>query len=201
MQEQVGQLLRERKGHFIFESGHHGETWLELETLCWRPERVRPIAAALAERIGAYAPGAICGPLNEGAFLALLVALDLGLTFTYSSPDAASAPVSYRIPRLLAARLGGLKVAIIDDVINAGSAVGGTIAALKQAGAVPVVIGAMAVYGDSANELARANGLALEALLTRPSRIWEPDHCPLCARGVPVDGCCFDVARTGLDEP
>ncbi len=50
MREQVVQLLPKREGHFVFESGHHGQVWLDLELLFIRPERVQPLAEALADR-------------------------------------------------------------------------------------------------------------------------------------------------------
>ena len=36
MQGQVAQLLPSREGHFVYESGHHGALWLELERLALR---------------------------------------------------------------------------------------------------------------------------------------------------------------------
>jgi orotate phosphoribosyltransferase len=78
-------------------------------------------------------------------------------------------------------------VAIVNDVVNAGSAVRGALAELGACGARPVAIGALAVLGGSARELARGAGLALETLAELPNEIWEPARCPLCARGVPVD--------------
>ena len=86
MREQVAKLLPDREGHFLFESGHHGQTWLDLELLFLHPERVRPLAEALADRLSGYRPAAICGPLVEGAFVGLMVASSLGLPFTYSAP-------------------------------------------------------------------------------------------------------------------
>jgi orotate phosphoribosyltransferase len=96
-------------------------------------------------------------------------------------------PVSYRIPKPLEAELRRKRVAIVNDVINAGSAVRGTLAALKQCGAQTVAIGTLAVYGHAARELAATHGVALETLASFPSRIWEPSACPLCAKGVPLN--------------
>ena len=83
--------------------------------------------------------------------------------------------MSYPIPRPLQRALRGIRVAIVNDVINAGSAVRGTLASLKQCGAEPVAIGALAVYGGAASELATTHGVALETLASFPSRIWAPD--------------------------
>jgi orotate phosphoribosyltransferase len=74
----------------------------------------------------------------------------------------------------------------VNDVINAGSAVRGTLAALDECGAQPVAIGALAVYGESAAVLAATRALPLETLASFSSRIWEPRPCPLCSKGVPL---------------
>jgi orotate phosphoribosyltransferase len=192
MQEQVAQLLPKREGHFVFESGHHGQVWLDLELLFLRPERVQPLAEALAARLRAYHPAAVCGPLVEGAFVGLMVASSLRLPFSYSEPvrahdTAGLFPVSYPIPRSLEPKLQGKRVVVVNDVINAGSAVRGTLASLKQCGAQPIAIGTLAVYGDAASALAARHEVALEALASFPSQIWEPSACPLCAKGVPLN--------------
>ena len=192
MKEQVAQLLPKREGHFVFESGHHGQVWLDLERLFLHPERVQPLAEALADRLRGHRVEAVCGPLVEGAFVGLMVASSLRLPFTYSEPvrdDRAAGLflVAYPIPRSLEPELQGKRVAIVNDVINAGSAVRGTLASLKQCGAQPVAIGTLAVYGQAAGELAATHHLALETLASFPSRIWEPSVCPLCAKGVPLN--------------
>ena len=191
MQDAVAQLLPQRRGHFVFESGHHGQVWLDLELLFLHPERVQPLAEALAERLRGFGAAVICGPLVEGAFVGLAVARALGLPFSYSEPtrddvEADLFPVSYPIPRPLHPQLRGQRVAIVNDVINAGSAVRGTLRALDECGAKPVAIGTLAVYGEAASRLAESHAVSLETLASFESRIWEPDSCPLCARGVPL---------------
>ncbi len=191
MQEQVAELLAKREGHFVFESGHHGEVWLDLELLFLHPERVWPLGRALADRLRPLRPTAICGPLVEGAFVGLLVASSLGLPFSYSEPTYEERkgelfPMAYPIPNSLRAPLRGKRVAVVNDVIQAGSAVRGTLAALDECGAKPVAIGALAVYGEAATELAATRALPLETLASFRSRIWEPHLCPLCSRGIPL---------------
>jgi len=159
MQEQVAQLLPKREGHFAFESGHHGEVWLDLELLFLRPERVQPLAEALADRLRSYEATAVCGPLVEGAFVGLMVAASLRLPFSYSEPvrdhrATGLFPVSYPIPKSFEPKLRGKRVVIVNDVINAGSAVRGTLASLKECGAQPIAIGTLAVYGGAASDLA-----------------------------------------------
>jgi orotate phosphoribosyltransferase len=188
MQNEIEKLLAKRKGHFELESGHHGELWLDLELLMLHPNRVEPLAKSLAKRVAAYDVSAICAPLVEGAFVGLLVASALNVSFSYSQPGRTEElglfNVNYTIPQALRSQLQGKRVAIVNDVINAGSAVRGTLAALRQCGAEPVVIATLAVLGESARLFAANEKVDLETLASFPNRIWKPAECPLCARGV-----------------
>jgi orotate phosphoribosyltransferase len=200
-EKEVAALLPWRKGHFRFESGHHGDTWLNLELLCLQPEPVEQLAAVLADCLSEQRPDVICGPLVEGAFVALMVARRMKVPFTYSERIDVSAvarsakadsktdemfPVSYRLPGQQRELVAGKRVVIINDVIGAGSAVLGTLKDLYECGADPVAIGTLATRGSSATVLARENGLVLETLASFPGDMWKPSECPLCAAGVPL---------------
>jgi orotate phosphoribosyltransferase len=180
-----------RDGHFRLESGHHGERWLDLESLCLDVAAVRGLARRLGRRLSDHGIDAVCGPLVEGAFVALMVAEQLAVPFTYAVPQPPSPkeqlfPVAYRIPGRLRAKLAGRRVAVVNDVIGAGSAVRGTLDDLRAAGARAAAIGTLAVAGDAAARLAADNGVPLETLARLDHRIWTPAECPLCAEGVPL---------------
>jgi orotate phosphoribosyltransferase len=187
----VRALLPARRGHFALESGHHGDLWLDLEALCVEVADVRASAERLAERLAPHAPEAVCGPLVEGAFVALLVAERLRVPFTYSVPhpsDGAAGlfSVGYRLPEVLRAHVAGRRVAIVNDVINAGSAVRGTLVDLQACGARLCAIASLAVLGNAATVLAATAGVPLLALEQLPNSIWSPAACPLCAAGAPL---------------
>ena len=191
LQDEVGRLLSRRNGHFALESGDHGALWLDLELLFLHPARVRPLAEALASRLARHRIEAVCGPLVGGAFVGLAAASALELPFAYaervSEPATrGSFSFAYRVPGALRSQVAGKRVAVVDDVVNAGSAVRGTLRDLEACGALPVVVGALAVLGRSADALCSGHGVALEALASFPNEIWEPAACPLCARGVPL---------------
>ena len=194
MQNEQGDVLRllsGRDGHFRMESGHHGDRWLDLETLCFNVFACEQMAIRLCTRLAGHEIDAVCGPLVEGAFVALMVAEELVLPFTYSAPSEAPAgdrlfPVKYRIPNPLRPKLKGRRVAVVNDVIGAGSAVRGTLDDLRVCGAKVVVIGSLAVVGDAADKLAEENDVPLETLARIKSGIWAPNECPLCAQNVPL---------------
>jgi orotate phosphoribosyltransferase len=184
-------LMPARRGHFLLESGHHGDLWLDLELLCADPEPVRKLAVELAGRLRTHGVEMVCGPLVEGAFVALMVADELRVPFSYAErfphPERDGLfTVEYRIPRTLRARVRGRPVAVVNDVINAGSAVRGALTDLGACGARPVAIGALLVLGEAPAKLATDAGVPLEALASVPGTIWPPADCPLCARGVPL---------------
>jgi orotate phosphoribosyltransferase len=78
----------------------------------------------------------------------------------------------------------GKRVAIVNDVINAGSAVRGAFTGLVDCGAQPVAIGTLLTLGSWAAEFAAVENLALETLASLPNTVWEPSDCPLCKKGI-----------------
>lgn len=82
-----------------------------------------------------------------GALGAQNIAVKLGKDFFYTervvsqTPDALY-PAKYHLPHHLRKMDFGKHIALVDDVINAGSAIRGTLAELQSLGARPVTIGA-----------------------------------------------------------
>jgi orotate phosphoribosyltransferase len=189
--QQIIELLAPRRGHFLFESGHHGDLWFDLESLCLDPRRARVIGAELAEPLSKMAIDLVCGPLVEGAFIGLMVALHLDVQFVYSERRARSIegglfPFGYRIPAALRPVLRGKRVALVNDVINAGSAIKGTFTDLQSCGAEVVEISASLVLGTAASKFADRVGVPLRSLAVLPNNLWTSTECPFCAAGTPL---------------
>ena len=105
-------LMARRSGHFRFESGHHGDRWLEPDRVLQRPTALRPFAIALAQRLRRHRFEVICGPLTGGAFLAQMVAEQCDAPFAFAErfappPSNALYQVRYRIPGALREGFGG----------------------------------------------------------------------------------------------
>ena len=196
MHEQVIELLSAKKGHFLLESGHHGDLWLQLESLFLSPQRVQPLVAELAAPLSNQQVDIVCGPLVEGAFVALLLAPLINAQFVYSERYAHSSgsglfPAGYRVPSPVRAMLRGKRVAIVSDVINAGSAMRGTFADLQDCGATVIGISALLVLGTAAFEFALSRGVPLRSVTTLSNNVWIPAECPHCAAGTTLEdpGC------------
>ena len=193
-------LVAGRRGHFRLESGHHGGLWLDLDPLFAEPRRIAPFVAALADTIRPHAVSAVCGPLLGGAFLAQLVAHALDVEFCFTERVMpAEADGMYRaryvLPSAFAPRLRDRRVAMVDDVMSAGSALRGTFTELLTHGARPVVAGALLVLGSAGADFFAEHHVAVEAVARDAYDLWLPAACPLCAAGVPLE----DV--TGVCSP
>ncbi len=186
------ELVSGRQGHFQLESGHHGALWLDLDGLFAEPHRIEPLIARLSAALRAHDVAGVCGPLVGGAFLAQSVATALGAEFSFTECVAAAGPegmyrARYRLPPAFTPRVQGQRMAIVDDVMSAGSAARGTYAELLARGAQPVVVGALLVLGSAGTAFFADQGVAVEAVARRPYQLWQPAECPLCASGVPLE--------------
>jgi orotate phosphoribosyltransferase len=147
---------------------------------------------ALAGKLRPHGVTAVCGPLLGGAFLAQALATALGVAFYYAEPVSAPAgsglfTAEYRLSAELRRRVRGERVAVVDDVISAGSSVRATIAALVSAGATVSVVAAPLVLGDAAVTHFAREGIPIETLGRREFALWAPDECPLCGEGVSLE--------------
>src|SRR5580700_805029 len=125
LQSEVLGLFAARHGHFRFESGHHGDLWLEIPPAYVRPKRLRRYAIEFVKLLSAHHIEAVCGPLVEGAFLAQMIAEEMDVEFYFAeqftrAEKGALYPVGYRVPEALRGAIRGKRVAVVDDVINAG---------------------------------------------------------------------------------
>jgi orotate phosphoribosyltransferase len=186
MEEQLLGLLSAQRGHFIFESGHHGNLWLDLDSLFLRPSLLPPFFQELARRLSRHRVEAVVGPLVGGAFVAQAVATELGIEFAFAERLAEAGVVRYRIPDAFHRVIAGKRVAIVDDAVNAGSATRATHAALTALGAQPTAVGALLLLGNTALAFLETNNLALERIAALPNELWDPAHCPMCAAGRPL---------------
>ena len=191
MRDDLDDLLASREGHYIFESGLHGRLWLDLEQLFSQPGRVAPLAAQLAARLDNERVDVVCGPLVGGALLAQMVALTAELRLVYSERREWTPGVAwsarYELPRPVQHLVRGQRVAVVDDAVNAGSAMLATVAAVRRAGGKVVTCGALLRLGDTVEPYLAEQGLSLQALAVRPNTLWPATECPLCAHGVPLD--------------
>ncbi len=186
------ELVNARRGHFLLESGHHSELWLDLDALFAEPRRIKPLIMNLANAIRAHDVSVVCGPLLGGAFLAQLIAHELDADFSFTERVMPAHPAGlyqarYQLPPAFVPRLAGKRVAIVDDVMSAGSALRGTYQELNSNGAVTAVAGALLVLGSTGAQFFAERGIAVEAVGREHYDLWLAADCPMCASGIPLE--------------
>ena len=155
------------------ESGLHCGLWFDLEAAFVDQAALDPFVTQLAQSLRRHDVEAVCGPLNGGAFLAQLVARLLGAEFyfaTLAEPNG-DGPFSarYQLPP------------------GVGHGLLATLTAIESHGAIPVVIGALYVLGNTGAEFFKERGLRIETTGRAPFDTWRPNECPLCATGIPLE--------------
>ena len=171
------------RGTSIWAPGTHGDLWLDLDALLLRPPLLRAHVRWLAERLREHSVDAVCGPLEGGAFLAYAVADLLGVAFLagYRSPGEAT---GYHLPAVQGG-IGGWRVGVVDDAVNAGTAVAACLEEVCGRGAVPVAVAALVSLGEASAMVQARMRVPFYPASTAPSRAWPAERCPLCAEGAP----------------
>ncbi|HKU95531.1 MAG TPA: phosphoribosyltransferase [Vineibacter sp.] len=175
------------RGHFRYESGHHGDLWLDLDALLIDARRLRQWAASLAVSAAACKPNVACGPLTGGAFVAQCVAAELNIDFAFAERrvDSDGRPI-YRIASSHRPAVRNKRVLVVDDAVNAGSALLATTADLAQCGATLAGFASLIALGDAASRIAMQSNVPFVTLTTLERQMWLPEACPLCRAHVPL---------------
>ena len=183
--------LPARRGHFLLESGYHTDLWLTLDALFVDQVAITPLVDQLAKKLSVHRVSAVCGPFLGGAFLAHALANRLAANFYFAEPVHQSATgmfkAQYRVPSELKKNLVNERVAVVDDVISAGSSVRATIADLESSGAIIAAVGTFLLLGDVGAKHFAAQEIPVECLGRNEFNFWAPERCPLCASGTPLE--------------
>ena len=171
---QSGALL---EGHFRLSSGLHSERYLQSALVLQYPEFANALGAALAERTRHMQPTVVLSPALGGVVIGQEVGRALGIRSIF---------VERQDGKLVLRRGFTLdaddRVLVVEDVITTGLSTRETIAVAEAAGAL--VTGAAAIV-DRGSDPARLN-LPMQTLLHLDVPTFQPEACPLCAKGVPV---------------
>jgi orotate phosphoribosyltransferase len=188
VEAEVIRLAHPRRGHFDLGTGYHGDVWLDLDALFLRPAMLRPHVRWLSDRLSEHRIDAVCGPVEGGAFLAQAIADLMGSSFLAAYRCAAPRPgevTAYRLP-CVRGGIGGWRVAIVDDAVNAGTAVRACYHQVRKSGAIPVAVAALLSLGRASAMVAATMSVPFYTVGTIPGQTWPAEKCPLCADGTPI---------------
>ncbi|MBU0519821.1 orotate phosphoribosyltransferase [bacterium] len=164
-------------GHFELRSGKHSGHYVEKFRLLEKPDIAAELCAAIADVFRNQGIQRVAGPALGGVVIAYEVARSLGVTCAFAE----------RVEDKLTFRRGfefapGEKVLVVEDIVTTGGSARQVVQAVREAGADPV--GAAIMVNRSGKPLDL--GAPAIALMDLDIPTFDPDHCPLCADGIPI---------------
>src|SRR5687767_4276646 len=170
----AGALL---EGHFRLTSGLHSPGYLQCALVLQHPHEAEALGAAIGEHVRRLGVQAVLSPALGGIVIGQEVGRALGLRAIFAE----------RQDGRLALRRGfslapGDRVLVVEDVITTGGSTRETVDVAAATGAT--VIGAAAIIDRGGNDATL--GLPFYRLVKLEVPTYQPESCPLCARGEPV---------------
>jgi orotate phosphoribosyltransferase len=170
----VGALL---DGHFRLTSGLHSPGYLQCALVLQHPREAEACGAGIAERVRGLAPTVVLSPALGGIVIGHEVARSLGVRAIFAERQDGTLTLRRGFSLDAADR-----VLVVEDVVTTGGSTRETIEAARLAGAR--VVGAAAIIDRSGGN--QNLDVPFHALATVSLPTYQPDACPLCARGEPV---------------
>lgn len=169
-----------QEGHFLLSSGRHSSQYVEKFDLLRQPAATSAACAMIAEQFRDQAIDVVVGPTTGGVILAFEVGRQLGAAAAYAERLIGNG--TGREFRRGTRFAPGCRVLVVDDILTTGGSVRETLNALQVH---PVEVVGAAVLVDRSGGVVDI-GTPIVALATVEIVTWEPEACPLCARGEPL---------------
>jgi orotate phosphoribosyltransferase len=164
-------------GHFRLTSGLHSPGYLQCALVLQHPREAEACGVAIAARVRGLRPTAVLSPALGGIVIGHEVARALGVRAVFA--ERQEGQLTLRRGFSLDA---SERVLVVEDVVTTGGSTRETIAVARAAGAT--VVGAAAIIDRSGGQ--QDLDVPFQALATVDLPVYQPDACPLCARGEPV---------------
>jgi orotate phosphoribosyltransferase len=82
--------------------------------------------------------------------------------------------------------ISGWRIGIVDDAVNAGTAVAACVNAVRAQDALPVAVTSLLALGDASTLIPEHLSVPFYPAATLPSHTWPARQCPLCAEDIPL---------------
>jgi orotate phosphoribosyltransferase len=169
-----------KSGHFILASGRHSDNYVEKFDLLRQPRETEAAMRHLTKAFKDTAIHVVVGPTTGGVILAFEVGRQLGVKAAYAERKESGSGREFRRGTVFEP---GSRVLVVDDILTTGGSIRETLAALEHH---PVDVVAVAVLVDRSGGSVQFAPVPLVSLGSLNIATWEPDTCPLCAKGIPV---------------
>jgi orotate phosphoribosyltransferase len=165
------------EGHFRLTSGLHSSGYLQCALVLQHPAHAEALGRAIADRTRSLRPTAVLSPALGGVVIGHEVGRALGVRALFA--ERQDGELTLRRGFMIAEND---RVLVVEDVLTTGGSTRETMQVARASGGQ--VVGAASIVNRSGG---RAEfDVPFASLLDVDLPTYEPDKCPLCARGLPV---------------
>lgn len=165
------------EGHFLLTSGRHSDRFLQCSKLLQYPEHAAAVCRMMASPFINRGIETVIGPAMGGVILSYEMARAFGARAVYAEKEG-----ERMVLRRGFSLREGEKVLVVEDAVSTGGSVQKVIDLLN---AVKAEIVGVAVIVDRTAGLFDP-GIPVKALLEMAIESYDPEECPLCRSGVPL---------------
>jgi orotate phosphoribosyltransferase len=171
-----GALMR---GHFKLTSGLHSDEYCQCAKVLEHPQMAEELGVMLADLYRDDAVDVVVSPAIGGIVIGHEVARSLGVRalFAERTESGMAFRRGFRIEP-------GERVLIIEDVVTTGGSVREVAEAVSAAGGKTVGFGFVMDRSRQPLDMPAPTRALIEG---REMQVYQPDACPLCEAGVPVE--------------
>jgi orotate phosphoribosyltransferase len=166
-------------GHFRLSSGLHSPGYMQSALVLQNPADAAALGTAIAARVTHLHPTVVLSPAIGGLIIGHEVARGLGVRAIFAERAGGTA-LTLRRGFTLA---GSDRVLVVEDVFTTGKSTRETMVVVRESGAT--VVGAAAIVDRSGGAI--DFGVPSFELISLSVPTYEPEICPLCAQGMPVE--------------
>ena len=164
-------------GHFRLTSGLHSSAYLQCALVLSRPADAEVLGREIADKVRSFSPTVVLSPALGGIVIGHEVGRALGVRALFAE----------RQEGILTLRRGFVladndRVLVVEDVLTTGGSTRETMQVARAAGAQ--VVGVGSIVDRSGGTL--SFDVPFASLLSMSVPAYEPDKCPLCAKGLAV---------------
>jgi orotate phosphoribosyltransferase len=165
------------EGHFRLTSGLHSSGYLQCALVLQHPAHAEALGRAIADRTRSLRPTAVLSPALGGVVIGHEVGRALGVRALFA--ERQDGELTLRRGFVIAEND---RVLVVEDVLTTGGSTRETMQVARASGGQ--VVGAASIVNRSGG---RAEfDVPFASLLDVDLPTYEPDKCPLCAKGLPV---------------
>lgn len=174
------QALAERgallEGHFRLSSGRHSNRFVQKFRILEEPKLVEPIARAIADAFRSMQPSVVVSAAVGGIVLGYEVARQLGTKAVFIEKEKGEPTLRRGF------EIGPSdRALVVEDVVTTGLSVREVMDVVRKTGASVAGVGIIVMRAPA------DFGVPTHALLDLPIVSHDPDACPQCEAGEPVD--------------